>query len=206
MSLWKIRLGAGRVCASSARVWRFGVQVRFRRAVRAALIFLTLFLVRVDDVGHIRRRQPCRTLIFSPYGFIDFFAMDLNAPGCTDAQGNTMQIEVNALRGGSPMVTAGLNQTRDITAKARILKGTAVSGTTIDMSLQIDAVDGLEVLHTRIVSPIRLGVGRGGSGDKLRMNIPHCNSGFIEFVATFYGPDGEGDLCEGTRTIRKTCN
>jgi hypothetical protein len=127
-------------------------------------------------------------------------------PGCTDAQGNAMQIEVNALRGGSPTVSWGPAQTKDITAKARILKGTAVSGTTLDMSLRIEAIDELEVLHTRVVSPIRLGVGRGGSGDKIRMNIPQCDAGSIEFVATFFGPDQDGDMCEGTETIRKTCN
>ena len=127
-------------------------------------------------------------------------------PGCTDALGNAMQIEINALRGGSPTVTPGLNQTKDITAKARILKGTATSGSTLDTSLKIEAIDGLEVIHVRVVSPIRLVVGKGGQGDKLRMNIPQCNSGFIEFVATFSGPDLDGDLCEKTRTIRKTCN
>jgi hypothetical protein len=127
-------------------------------------------------------------------------------PGCTDALGNAMEIEINALRGGSPTVTPGPTQTKDITAKARILKGTAVSGTTLDTSLKIEAIDGLEVIHVRVVSPIRLVIGKGGSGDKLRMNIPQCNSGFIEFVATFSGPDLEGDLCEATRTIRKTCN
>ena len=117
----------------------------------------------------------------------------------------TLQIEVNALRAGSPTVTAGELETRDVTAKARILKGTAVSGTTIDTTLQIEVVDGSEVLHTRTKSPIRLVVGKGGRGDKLRMNIPQCTSGFITFIATFFGNDTNGALCSGTKTLRKQC-
>jgi len=118
----------------------------------------------------------------------------------------TLQIEVNALRGGSPTVTAGETETRDVTAKARILKGTAVSGTTIDTTLTIEAVDGSQVIHTLSKYPIRLIVGKGGRGDKFRMNIPQCNSGFINFIATFAGYDTNGALCEGTRSLRKACN
>jgi hypothetical protein len=118
----------------------------------------------------------------------------------------TIQIEVNALRGGSPTVTAGEFETRDITAKARILKGTAVAGTTIDTTLTIEAVDGSQVIHTMSKFPIRLVVGKGGRGDKLRMNIPQCDSGFISFIATFSGTDTNGSLCEGTRLLRKACN
>jgi hypothetical protein len=118
----------------------------------------------------------------------------------------TIQIEVNALRGGSPTVTAGEFETRDITAKARILKGTAVAGTKIDTTLTIEAVDGSQVIHTMSKFPIRLVVGKGGRGDKLRMNIPQCDSGFINFIATFSGTDANGSLCEGTRSLRKACN
>jgi hypothetical protein len=116
-----------------------------------------------------------------------------------------LQIEVNALRAGSPTVTAGTGQTRNVTAKARILKGTALPGTTIDTTLQIEVIDGSEVLHVQTKSPIRLVVGKGGRGAKLPMNIPQCNSGFINFVATFSGHDGNGP-CEGTRSLRKQCN
>jgi len=94
----------------------------------------------------------------------------------------TLQIEVNALRAGSPTVTAGELETRDVTAKARILKGTAVPGTSFDTTLTIEVVDGSQVLHTRSKWPIRLVVGKGGRGDKLRMNIPQCTSGFIKFI------------------------
>jgi hypothetical protein len=116
-----------------------------------------------------------------------------------------LTIEVNALRAGSPTVTAGTNQTRNVTAKARILKGTALPGTTLDATLRIEDIDGSEVLHVQTKSPIRLVVGKGGRGAKLPMNIPQCNSGFINFVATFFGNDGNGP-CESTRSLRKQCN
>ena len=115
----------------------------------------------------------------------------------------TLTIEVNALRGGSPTVT--VNDTKNITAKARIAKGTAARGMTIDTTLQIDAVDGVEVINTRTSSPHQLVVGKGGKGDKFPMDIPQCKTGSIDFVATFSGNDTNGALCEGTRTIRKEC-
>ncbi len=133
------------------------------------------------------------------------------AVGSTESQAGgplpecQLSIEINALRAGSPTVTAGENRTRDVTAKARILKGTALSGTTIDTTLRIEVIDGSELLHVQTKSPIRLVIGKGGRGAKLRMNIPQCNSGFINFVATFFGSDGNG-LCERTRSLRKQCN
>jgi hypothetical protein len=115
----------------------------------------------------------------------------------------TLSIEVNALRGGSPTVT--VNDAKNITAKARIAKGTAARGTTINTTLTIDAVDGLEVINTRSSFPHLLEVGKGGKGDKFPMSIPQCKTGVIDFVATFSGNDANGALCEGTRTIRKKC-
>ena len=32
-----------------------------------------------------------------------------------------------------------------------------------------------------------------------------CNSGSIDFVARCYGPDDDGDSCEATRRITKSC-
>jgi len=112
------------------------------------------------------------------------------AVGSAESQAQTpdpevcgLSIEINALRGGSPTVTEG--GTKSITAKARILKGTAPKGTTIDTELTIEAFDG---------------------GGKLTMNIPEeCKTGTIEFRATFSGEDEKGALCESTRAIRKTC-
>jgi hypothetical protein len=115
-----------------------------------------------------------------------------------------LQIEVNALRAGSPTLTAGEFATREVTAKARIAKDTALPGTTIDTTLRIEVIDGSEILHVQTKSPIQLEVGKGGNGAKLPMNIPQCSSGSIDFVATFSGNDGNGP-CEGTRSLRKDC-
>jgi hypothetical protein len=125
--------------------------------------------------------------------------------GCTDSQGNLIQIDVNALRAGGKTVSAGPNQTVDVTAKARILKGTAVSGTTIDTTLTIEAMDGTAAIGTNSTGPITLGVGKGGKGAKLAVDTPQCVGGFIEFVATFFGTDAEDDPCEKSRTLRKEC-
>ncbi len=128
-------------------------------------------------------------------------------PGCDDGAGTPveMEIEVNALRAGAKTVQAGPNQTRNVTAKARILKGTAVSRTTIDTTLLIEAEDAIGVMDTKSSSPITLGVGKGGKGDKLNMSISRCNGGAVTFTATFFGTDGDGDLCEGTRRLTKDC-
>jgi hypothetical protein len=113
-------------------------------------------------------------------------------------------IEVNSMRGGSPTVT--VNDTKNITAKARIIKGTAPSDTTLDATLRIDAIDGSVVIDSQYSGPIRLEVGKGGRGDKLAMNINQCNSGAIDFVANFFGTDSNDVLCEASRRITKTCN
>jgi hypothetical protein len=128
-------------------------------------------------------------------------------PAACTSPGNPapMEIEVNALRAGGKTVSAGPNQTRDVTAKARILKGTVTSGTTLDTTLTIEAVDGEEVISTNWTGPITLEVGKGGKGAKLSLDIPQCNSGFIVFVATFFGKDEDGGDCEGTRELRKEC-
>ena len=115
------------------------------------------------------------------------------------------EIEVNALRAGAKTVAFGPNQSTNVTAKARILKGTAPTGTVIDTTLTIDAVDGTNVISTNSTGPIRLGVGKGGKGAKLSMAIPRCTSGFIDFVATFYGVDSGNDACVGERSLRKQC-
>jgi hypothetical protein len=114
------------------------------------------------------------------------------------------EIEVNALRAGSPTVTVG--GTKDVTAKARITKGTAPTDTVIDTTLTVDAVDGETVVDSDSTGPIRLGVGKGGKGGSVTLSIPRCNSGFIDFVATFEGVDDDNHPCVGTRRITKTCN
>ncbi len=122
-------------------------------------------------------------------------------PGCA------LSIEINALRGGSPTVTIG--DTKKITAKARIVRGTAVRGTTIHTTLKIEASDGTGGIETRTSCPHRLEVGKGGQGDKLGMLISQCVGGSIRFRATFFG--NENDDCSNpvcaiaTREITKTC-
>jgi hypothetical protein len=142
-----------------------------------------------------------RAIIYITGVFIAVGVAESQAGGPTPSCGLT--IEINALRGGSPTVT--VDGTKKITAKARIAKGSAPSGTTIDTKLRIEAVDGLDVVHSQAVSPVRLEIGKGGQGRKLTMEIPKCSSGSIDFVATFSGDAGNGAPCEATRTITKSC-
>jgi hypothetical protein len=114
-------------------------------------------------------------------------------------------LEINALRGGSPTTPFGLNATKNITAKARISKGSAPSGTTIETQLIIETIDDGAVIDTKKSFPITLGVGKGGQGDKLTMDIPSCSSGSIDFKATFVGDDDQGDECTVSKSINKTC-
>jgi len=134
-------------------------------------------------------------------GVLSGFALTASQVSAQPACG--LEIEINALRGGSPTVTVG--GTKDITAKARIAKGTALRGTTIDTELVIEAYDGSDLVNSKSASPITLEVGKGGNGAKLAMNITQCVSGVIDFVATFSGYDDNGALCESTRSIRRTC-
>ena len=155
----------------------------------------------------LQRTIICITGVFFAVGFAASQATaGVGPPGCTS--GGTsgtieMELEVTALRGRAPTVSVG--ETRPITAKARIVKGTAVSGTTIDTTLTIEAVDGGTVIDTQSKA-VRLGVGKGGKGATLSMDISQCNSGAIDFVATFSGRDEDGDLCEVTGRFTKTCN
>jgi hypothetical protein len=122
-------------------------------------------------------------------------------PGCE------LNIEINALRGGSPTVT--VNDTKKITAKARIVRRTAVSGTTIHTTLEIEAIDGDGVVDRRTSCPHRLEVGKGGQGATLDMSVRGCVGGSVLFRATFFG--NENDACGNpvcllaTREITKTC-
>jgi hypothetical protein len=144
----------------------------------------------------LQRAIICSAGIFIAVGFAGTQAGG-QPPSCQ------LEIEVNALRGGSPTVTVG--STKNITAKARIMKGTALSGTTIETTLQIEAIDGEDVIQTKTFAPVQLVVGKGGQGQKLTMKITRCDSGSIDFVATFFGNDADGAMCEGDRTINKTC-
>jgi hypothetical protein len=142
-----------------------------------------------------------RTIIWFAGAFIAVCFAGTQAAG--QSPSCQLEIEVKALRGGSPTATVG--STKDITAKARIVKGTALSGTTIETTLRIEAIDGEEVIDSKSIAPIHLEVGKGGQGQKLQMNITQCDSGSIDFVATFFGNDENGAACEGSGTITKTC-
>ena len=116
-------------------------------------------------------------------------------------------IEINALRGQGP--TVNVPGTRNITAKARIQKGTGPADQTLDnTSLMIEAFDGATLIDTQI-SPnlLTLIMGKGGQGDKLNMTVDECVSGFIDFFATFTGTSStNGGTCTLTsRPLRKEC-
>jgi hypothetical protein len=117
-------------------------------------------------------------------------------------------IEINALRGGSPNV--GVPGTKNITAKALLQKGTGPTDQTLNnTSLIIEAFDGAVLVDSQM-SPdlLTLVLGKGGQGDKLTMSVSQCDSGFIDFFATFTGETStNGSICsETSRMLRKTCN
>jgi hypothetical protein len=156
----------------------------------------------------LQRIFICIAGVFFAVGFAaSQAAAGTGVPGCTDADGNQMQLEINALRAGAKTVITGANQTTNVTAKARILKGTAVPGTTIVTELRIEAVTppGGAVISTNSQPGITLGVGKGGKGAKLSMAVGRCTDGFIDFVATFWGVDEDNDTCTVTKPLRKQC-
>jgi hypothetical protein len=115
-------------------------------------------------------------------------------------------IEINALRGGSP--TVGVPGTKNITSKARIAKGTGPGDQTLDnTTLTIEAFDGAALIDSQSSGGITLVVGKGGQGDKLTMNVNQCNSGSIDFFATFSGTSStNGSTCTLTSgALNKTC-
>jgi hypothetical protein len=150
-------------------------------------------------VMKLQRMFCCITGAFIAVGFAAS-----QAGAGTDPPVCDFAIEINALRGGSPTVSVG--SPKNITSKARIAKGSAVSGTTITTQLVIETIDDGVVIDTKKSFPVTLGVGKGGQGDKLTMEIPTCSSGSIDFKATFTGPDPDGSgECTAFKTINKTC-
>ncbi len=156
----------------------------------------------------LQRIVSCITGVFFAVGFAASQAGAGSGP-----EGCDFDLEFKALRGGSPTVSVG---TKNITAKAFIIKGNVDTDTTIDVALVIEAWVGGEMVdrQTRGVlgeddgSLIRLGVGKGGQGDKLAMIIVSgdCVTGQpVDFKATFSGPDPGGDECTVSKTIFKTC-
>jgi len=147
----------------------------------------------------LQRTFICIAGVFFAVGF----AASQAAAGGDDLDGCSagdalMEIEVNALRAGGKPIRTGSDESVDVTAKARILKGTAARDTTINTTLTIEARDGAELIGTNSTGPIRLVVGKGGKGAKLTVDTGSCTSGFITFVATFFGTDGDNDACEAS--------
>jgi hypothetical protein len=116
-------------------------------------------------------------------------------------------LEISALRGGSGSALSG--GTKDITSKARIVKGTApIDATLNDTALTITEYVGELVVDQKISSGLTLLVGKGGKGDKLRMDVPVCAPGqTIDYVAHFSGTAStNGAICEVTSgKLSKTC-
>ena len=159
----------------------------------------------------LQRTFICIAGVFFAVGFTaSQAAAGTGVPGCgTIAVGNPpmgiMKIEVNALRAGARTIVTSPNDTTNVTSKARILKGTADGSTTIVTTLTIEAFDGEVLLGKETQEDITLGVGKGGKGATMAISTENCDSGFIDFVATFSGLDEEFDVCTGTRNLRKAC-
>ena len=149
--------------------------------------------------------------VFFAVGFAASQAVAGTGPEfCAAGPGATMpmEIEINALRAGGKTIVTTRNNTTKVTAKARILKGTAPSGTTMDSTLTIQSLDGnQEVIGTNAtaINAVTLGVGKGGKGATLVLDTSRCVGGYIFFTATFFGTSFNNQPCDGTRTIRKEC-
>ena len=160
----------------------------------------------------LQRTFICIAGVFFAVGFIASQAAAGGAdtvPGCgtvADGEGQGfLEIEVNALRAGGKTIVTSPNDTTKVTAKARILKGTAEASTTIVTTLLVEAFDGPVLVGTGSASDITLGVGKGGKGATVSVVTNQCDSGFLDFVATFTGVDADNDACVGTRNLRKAC-
>ena len=158
----------------------------------------------------LQRTFICIAGVFFAVGFAaSQAAAGTGVPGCgTVPDGNGegfMEIEVNALRAGGKTIVTSPNDTTKVTSKARILKGTAEGSTTMATTLHIEAFDDAVSIGQGSVSDITLGVGKGGKGASINVLTDQCDSGFITFVATFRGVDGDDDPCVGTRELRKAC-
>ena len=159
----------------------------------------------------LQRTITCIAGVFFAVGFAaSQAAAGTGIPGCgTIGVGEPpmgiMEIEVNALRAGGKTIVTSPNDTTKVTAKARIRKGTAASGTTMVTGLTIEAFDGEVLVGQGSASNITLGVGKGGKGATITVDTQQCDSGLLTFVATFTGVDGDNDECIGTRNLRKPC-
>jgi len=90
----------------------------------------------------LQRTFICFAGVFFAVGFGASQAIaGLGTPGCSSGDIFPMIIEVNQIRAGGKTVVTNPSDTTKVTAKARILKGTALPGTTIDpTTLRIEAI------------------------------------------------------------------
>ena len=159
----------------------------------------------------LQRTITCIAGVFFAVGFAaSQAAAGTGVPGCGtigvgDPPEGILKIEVNALRAGGKTIVTSPNDTTKVTSKARILKGTAEGGTTMATTLTIEVFDGAVLIGQGSASNITLGVGKGGKGATISVSTEQCDSGFLDFVATFNGVDADNDPCEGTRNLRKAC-
>jgi len=118
-----------------------------------------------------------------------------------------VEIEVNTLHTAGSKVQAGPDQSVDVTAKARIRKGTAPAGTILPTTLEIRAFDGSIPIGRNATpeSAIELEVGKDGNGATLPVEVPRCTTGSIRFWATFTGLNLDRLICNGARTITREC-
>ena len=156
----------------------------------------------------LQRTFVCIAGVLSAVGFAASQASAGSPSGeCSSGGVDGMILEVNALRAGGKNINTGPNQTVSVTAKARIQKGTALSDQTIDTTLTVEVLDDGVVIGSgqSAFEEIRLGVGKGGKGLKIVVDVPTCTTGSLDVQATFFGTDDETDPCTGFREIRKLC-
>jgi hypothetical protein len=161
----------------------------------------------------LQRTFICIVGVFFAVGFIASQAGAGNLPGgdfCgsfnEEGEWVPMTLEINQMRAGGRTVVTGPNDTTKVTAKARILKGTAVSGTTIATTLTIETIVDGGIVSDADQKNITLGVGKGGKGASLLLDTTVCSgAGFLVFRATFEGLDKARNICTIFRDLRKEC-
>jgi hypothetical protein len=154
----------------------------------------------------LQRTFTCIAGVFFAVGFVASQAVaGTGAEGCSADAIPGMQIEINQMRAGGKTVVTSPNDTTKVTAKARIRKGTALSGTTLVTTLTIEAITGGDVISTASEPGITIGVGKGGKGASLLVATESCVGGKITFSATFFGLDEDSDVCTKTRLLHKEC-
>jgi hypothetical protein len=158
-------------------------------------VLLALATSALAGVTPTPTASPIATPTASP------IATPTGTPGCD------LTVEINALRGGSPTVT--VDESKSITVKGRIVRGTAPKDTTLHTTLQIVAIDETGTISGRTGCPVLLEVGKGGQGTKQDIPIPQCVGGSVLFRATFFA--NTNDECGNpacpvaVREITKTC-